>query len=600
VDRASIADLLAERKAELGLDFVIALDPEGRVVARTDRPASADERLSGDPLVAKAMHDLVPATGFWRSADHVHQAAVIPIALGTELVGFLATGLAVDDGLAAEMSRVGGTDVLFLVGTGDGPVERIASSLDLPHADRVLREITARRGLLEPVLREGKEVAHFDVQADGDSLAGRIDPLRDAAGRPVGAIVALASSDRQLLAFQSIRRVVVIVGLLAVGVAVGLSFLVARRTLGPVRELARAASAAAQGDYSRRILVPPDAELGGMARAFNTLLLELRQRGEMEAYVAAIARHLPDTTPAAPIPHAPPRADLASGTRSTEDLTPSAPRSGAPRALQPGEIVNGRYEVLSVVGRGGMGVVYTARDRELREMVALKLLHPGAIGDAGYIERVKTEIKLARRITHPNVLRTYDYGEHDGLPYISMEYVRGLTLRSLLAQSGRLPLAPGLYLARRLCDGLGAAHAAGILHRDIKPENLILEANGNAKLMDFGIAAPFRDDSARGVSGTPPYMAPETFDGKTPDPRGDIYAVGVILFEVFTGRTPFPARSIAELARIKRAPPPSPSESWREIPPDLEAVIVRCLDPDPEKRPQDVPALRADLDRMGQ
>ena len=139
-----------------------------------------------------------------------------------------------------------------------------------------------------------------------------------------------------------------------------------------------------------------------------------------------------------------------------------------------------------------MGVVYKARDIELDDVVALKMLKAAALLDGEQLERLKSEIKLARRITHPNVLRTFDFGESDGRPYISMEYVRGMTLRYLLRQAGRIPYSAGLRIARQLAAGLGAAHAVGVLHRDIKPENLILEASGNAKLMDFGIARPLR------------------------------------------------------------------------------------------------------------
>ena len=177
-----------------------------------------------------------------------------------------------------------------------------------------------------------------------------------------------------------------------------------------------------------------------------------------------------------------------------------------------------------MLGAGGMGIVYKARDRELDDLVALKMLKRDLWGDRTQLDRLKSELKLARKITHPNVLRTYDFGEMDGIPFISMEFVRGVTLRYMLDQTRRLPYSAGLRLAKQLCAGLAAAHAVGVLHRDIKPENLILEPTGNAKLMDFGIARPIDrmtpgQTQAGFIVGTPQYLAPEILKGQEADFR---------------------------------------------------------------------------------
>jgi len=203
---------------------------------------------------------------------------------------------------------------------------------------------------------------------------------------------------------------------------------------------------------------------------------------------------------------------------------------------------------------------------------------------------LKSELKLARKITHPNVLRTFDFGDLGGLPYISMEYVRGVTLRYLLDSSGRLPYSAGLRLAKQLCAGLGAAHAQGVIHRDIKPENLILDNAGNVKLMDFGIARPIKraapgQTQAGFVVGTPQYLSPEQLEGREVDQRADIYAVGVVLYEVFTGKRPFEAENPVQIIlKHLNEPPVPPSTYWREIPPALERLILRCLEKDPAKR----------------
>ena len=274
-------------------------------------------------------------------------------------------------------------------------------------------------------------------------------------------------------------------------------------------------------------------------------------------------------------------------------------RGGTDVAL--GTVFGGRYEILSELGAGGMGVVYKARDLELDDMVAIKMLRGAALMDAEQLDRLKSELKLARKITHPNVLRTFDFGDYEGRPYISMEYVRGMTLRYLIKQAGRIPYSAGLRIAKQLCAGLGAAHDVGVLHRDIKPENLILEQSGNAKLMDFGIARPIRrvepGHTQPGMFvGTPHYSSPEQLSGDDVDHRSDIYSTGVLLSEMFCGKLPFTGANTMEIymAQMQQTPI-RPSEYWPEIPSDLEEVILRCIARAPDDRFQSVASLSAAL-----
>ena len=314
------------------------------------------------------------------------------------------------------------------------------------------------------------------------------------------------------------------------------------------------------------------------------------------AALAALPAVTPIATPAVAAPVDP------NATAQREAAVPAAPRiTRGGSDLAPGTRFGGRYEILSVLGAGGMGVVYKARDIELDDVVALKMLRAAALVDNEQLERLKSEIKLARKITHPNVLRTFDFGEQNGLPYISMEYVRGMTLRYLLKQAGRLPYSAALRIARQLVAGLGAAHEVGVLHRDIKPENLILEASGNAKLMDFGIARPTRrsepGQTAPGTFvGTPHYSSPEQLAGEEVDERSDIYSSGVLFCEMFCGRLPFTGSNTMEiyLAQMQQEPI-KPSEHWPEIPAPLEALILRCIAREPAARFQDATELAAAL-----
>lgn len=289
-------------------------------------------------------------------------------------------------------------------------------------------------------------------------------------------------------------------------------------------------------------------------------------------------------------------------------ITPAASlvttQRASTQAVAIGSVFAERYEILSELGAGGMGVVYKARDLELDDIVAIKMLRGAGLMDGEQLERLKSEIKLARKITHPNVLRTFDFGDSGGHPYISMEYVRGMTLRYLIKQAGRIPYSAGLRIAKQLCAGLGAAHEVGVLHRDIKPENLILEASGNAKLMDFGIARPIRrtepGHTQQGMFvGTPHYAAPEQLAGDEVDHRADLYACGVLLCEMFCGKLPFTGSNTMEIymAQMQQAPT-RPSEYWPEIPTGLEALILRSIQRRAEDRFQSVAELGAALAQL--
>lgn len=304
----------------------------------------------------------------------------------------------------------------------------------------------------------------------------------------------------------------------------------------------------------------------------------------------------------APAAAAAPAAADASGMLATR--VSGAPILSASKDLAPGTRLGGRFRIVAVLGSGGMGVVYKARDLELDDVVALKMLKGDALRDREQLERLKSEIKLARRITHPNVLRTFDFGEIDGLPFISMEYVRGMTLRYLLKQADRVPYTAALRIARQLCAGLQAAHEVGVLHRDIKPENLILEASGNAKLMDFGIARPIRRDApgtteAGFYLGTPAYSAPEQLAGQDVDHRADIFASGALMCEMFSGQLPFEGASTVELYMAQmHGEPRRPRELGASIPEALEAIILRCLARRREDRFQSAAELGAALDAL--
>jgi hypothetical protein len=253
----------------------------------------------------------------------------------------------------------------------------------------------------------------------------------------------------------------------------------------------------------------------------------------------------------------------------------------------PGRLLAGRYRIIALLGRGGMGEVYRADDLTLGQPVALKFLPEEASRDEGLLERFRNEVRIARRVSHPNVCRVYDVGGVDGNSFFTMEYVDGEDLASLLRRIGRLPQDKALDIARQLCSGLAAAHAKGVLHRDLKPANIMLDGRGQVVVTDFGLAG--LNDQIHGAdirSGTPAYMAPEQLAGKEVTAQSDLYALGLVLYEVFTGKRAFTAEALTALVRGGEASSPSrPSSVVKDLDPAIERVILRCLEPEPRLRP---------------
>jgi len=238
--------------------------------------------------------------------------------------------------------------------------------------------------------------------------------------------------------------------------------------------------------------------------------------------------------------------------------SPSSGRTAAAVAVQqqrfaPGTLIASRYRIISRLGKGGMGEVFRADDLILGQPVALKFLPESARGNVNLLARFYDEVRIARQIAHKNVCRVYDIGEIEGQPYLSMEYLDGEDLAGLLRRIGRLPGDKAVEFSRKLCAGLAAAHAQGVLHRDLKPANIMIDGRGEVRIMDFGLAAVAQDlQGAEIRNGTPAYMAPEQLVGREVSVQSDIYALGLVLYEMFTGKPPFQADTIAEMVRLRK------------------------------------------------
>jgi serine/threonine-protein kinase len=275
--------------------------------------------------------------------------------------------------------------------------------------------------------------------------------------------------------------------------------------------------------------------------------------------------------------------------------SPTPSRGGASGRFRPGDLLAGRYQIDALLGRGGMGEVYRAEDLSLDQTVALKFLPDAVRTDADRLSRFRTEVSVARQISHPNVCRVYDIGEADGHIFLSMEYIDGEDLASLLRRIGRLAPDTAAEMARQLCAGLAAAHDRGVLHRDLKPANVMIDGRGRVRLADFGLAGAATTESGA-VAGTPTYMAPELFAGQPTTVKSDIYALGLVLYEMFAGKAAFAGATVHEIVRQHReATPTSLTQVVGEVDPAVDRVIQRCLAKDPAERPSSALAVSAAL-----
>jgi serine/threonine-protein kinase len=586
LDPATARDTLkAEQASSARANFLIAIDQAGTAFARTDKPLPYSRDMRDVPTVASALQGEA-AEGIWlvdRELFHVVAAPVLEG--GSRTVGAIAAGFQINDDVASSLKSLVNADVVFLADSArlSEPAKPVVAASTLrDSSSSVLSAVVSTPKLVPAVLREGKTIGPLALDVGGDTYLAYFLPVRSSADQLVGAAVTLRSRDRELAPFRRIQNSQVLVGLAALVIAFILSFVLARRITGPVDRLVRATEAVRIGDLDTEVPVESADEIGILARSFRAMLEELKEKAALEKYVASLPMS------------------------ATGEETMLAPRTGGTGSLnepQIGTLFAGRYEIQSILGKGGMGIVYKARDRELDDLVAIKTLRSEVLSaDPTLLDRFKQEIRLARRITHPNVLRTHDLGEFNGLRYLSMEFVKGLTLKHLLESGEILPTPVGLRIAKQVCAGLAAAHEVGVIHRDVKPQNILIEPTGGLKIMDFGIARLTEDRgmTATGtVIGTPDYMSPEQARGLPLDFRSDIYSTGVVLYEVFTGSLPFEGDSpLAVVLKHVNDLPPLPQSKNPRIEPKIAVIIMKCMEKEPAARFQSVSDLYESLAKV--
>ena len=584
--RAEALDQADDVRGLIGAAWVLVTNSEGILIARTDYREQYERDLSIAPLVANALSG-DQTNGAW--LDDVR--GTMYMAIGTPLrdrptaapLGVLVATYQIDDSLAGAIKQATSSDVVFFaLDTLNQPVV-VGSTVPAQEIGPALQSAVNTEALAADTGGEGTPLV---ATMGGQHLIGLAGAIRSPSGDVRGGFVALRSREAELALFKALRRTMLWAVALGVVLALIWAFMQARQIAGPVRRLVVATRQVQEGDYSVDIAVKSRDEIGILSRAFKSLVEDLKAKAALVDYMMA-----------------------ASGGAATQriDAVPTEVRAAGGDQLRPGATFAGRYEVKEILGAGGMGVVYRAFDRELQEPVAIKTLRPEAMaGGTVALDRFKQEIRLARRIAHRNVVRTYDLGEQNGVYYLTMEYVEGTSLKQLIVSRGKLPVAVALTVGKQLCRALEVAHAEGVIHRDIKPQNIVVEPSGFLKVMDFGIARLANPPQGKGLTeagtsiGTPDYMSPEQLAGAELDQRSDLYAAGVVLFECVTGRVPFEAETTwALVAKHLEEDSPDPRTFNAEVPGELAAVILKAMAKEPKDRFATASEMHDALARIG-
>ena len=583
-----LLDQVIEAHERIGADWVQVTDAAGTLLAKSDDPGAEPSDLSGSALISGALAGRLSA-GYGKDLKGLLQTIAVPVIVqagaAESVVGALMAVRSIDTAFAQSVKSASpdSIDVAFFALDSAGP--RVVASTVGAGAE-VTGAITSLKWSADPAKTDSAAPMRAMARMGGVEYVTLGAPLRSASGSLVGGMVVFRNRDREFAAFRRLEQTIVLWGSIGLVLAGLLGFGIARQITRPVQQLVGATKRAADGDYTADITVTASGEIGMLADAFRAMLGDLRDKQALVEFLSA-----GNTDPKTVM--------MTAGASSTVAMKMQE------GGIAPGMTFALRYEVKEMLGVGGMGMVFKAVDTELGEVIAIKSLKQEMLGeDPNALERFKSEIRLARKISHRNVVRTHDLGESGGVYFITMEYVEGKSLKDLIVSRGKLPVPVTLTVAKQLCRALEVAHDEGVIHRDIKPQNMVVQSDGVLKVMDFGIARLAKRKSgvtqAGMVVGTPEYMAPEQLMGDEIDARADIYAVGCVLYECLTGRPPITADSaITLIAKVLEDVPIAPRVVNGEVPEALNDLVLACLAKNAAERPQSALVLHDKLAAIG-
>jgi HAMP domain-containing protein len=614
-DSATLQDQSSEFKAAYEFDILFFLNADGQILARSDNPNAIGVNLAGkSSLFDEALRGKI-TTGFIVSDGKLMQTVVVPVfdnvvkdlVRGAVVVSYELSRATADEIVVLTESEIGffvftrddrgifnGVEKSYM--TNDGLAQNLLAHFDQDEASwNDILENTARDFRKDFVV--GDQIQHSVIL-----------PIISKDGTRLGFVVAMRSSEKLIQPFEDIQQSLLLVGIIGLIAASFLAMMMALGLSRPIIRLVDITKQIEEGNYPKFTLIRhPRDEIGVLKNALLRMGNNLREKAELEDFLADIANEGDEqlTTLTKNAIHFDKAEDENTVMRdSDKTVVVQGKASEHDKPDQTENVVDGRYKLLKPLGSGGIGQVFMALDQELDEKIAIKIMRSNVIDDVEGLN-FKEEIRLARKITHRNIVRTYDFGSWQHSYYITMEFVQGVGLNDFIAkQKNSLDINVGVGICKQICSAVMAAHQMGIIHRDLKPSNMIINRRGILQVMDFGLAMQVNTsgqskESENIVMGTPKYMAPEQFLGsKDLDERSDIYSLGAVMFSLFSGKPPFPGKDLAELAEKHMNSPIPNIERNPPLPPQLQGIIFKALAKEPKNRFQSVRELLTDLNRL--
>ena len=621
--RDDVLDQAFEAAEQIGADWVFITDENGVLLAKSDEPGVFGAAMGQVPLVAQALRGQV-TSGFGASGDTaLFQAVAVPIiAKRGAPVGVLVATKIVDSVFMHDVKAATSSDLLFYSRDDRGRAHAARATVaPMAQLSALIDELSSKAST-SPTLQASQQNKSEPYDAPATARVGRIEyrvrgtTLSTYGGENVGGFVVLRARDAatSFVAFRTPFTIALTVGVFA---ALLSAWLAANRFTRPMRALQATVARAAEGQLNsapkNSIIANGISELRELSESVAALLNDLRDKQALIT-VGRLHEQVADT--ALPPATVPPRVSRVAGFRTTGVAASAQLQINRPGlVLQSGALLANRYVIESEIGRGGLGIVYRARDRVLAETIAIKMLRPETVAnDPTAFERLKSELRVTRKISHRNVVRTYDLGESGDAPFLTMEYVDGASLATIIQARGPLSLAAVVAIAKQLLRALAVAHEHGIIHGDLKPQNLLIDANGLLKITDFGVARLMRSARATraaepdnlsaarpnarpnarltgAILGTPEYMAPEQLIGEPSSLRTDIYAAGAVLQECLSGATPYNADTPIAFVARKMTPEemtvntPVRAVDVTDANARIAAIVQRMIDPQADTRP---------------
>lgn len=618
LESATLQDLSYEFESVLEFDILFFTAADGEILARSDRPEAIGFNMAGKSQLFDNALAGIPARGFLVSQGKPMQIVVHPIYdnVAKDVIrGTVALAYELSAEIAREINALTASDISFAIFTRDDNREINGARTTYNTNDQLgakLDEYFSENPSAWQALIEGQErFRDLKISFSNEEYYSVIHVLSNDDRRPLGFVITLRSRNELMEPFIEIQKSVFIIGVLCLLVASVFAWVFAQRISKPIITLANMTTRIQEGKYLDTL----DAnkapkrhdEIGLLYQAFTRMGKALQEKAELENYLAQMSDEL-DTSSAVAFASQSGSTEnsTSDAAKDTEDTAPDEDKtlvhmsSGSISSEKPQgndeivEDIDERYAIIRRLGAGAFGTVFLAQDRALDEKVAIKMM-PRDLFNKQQTINFKEEIRLARQITHRNIIRTFDFGQWQDYYYITMEYVLGYDLGALLKNKGAFNTHIGLIMAKQICSAMNAAHEQGIIHRDLKPANMMINRQGILKIMDFGLAMKVQENISNNnsatnlIAGTPRYMAPEQFFNWNLDERTDIYSIGIILYALFTGTPPFTAKDSETLGHmhLKKAPKPL-SEHVNNMPKDLEWLILKALAKEPKDRFQSV------------